>query len=324
MRHFILGCVAAATLGMSATTLAATEIKVAYGNQPGEPVDVAVKKWAEWVKEESNGDLVLQPFPASQLGSETEVMEQARFGSALIGINAYSNFMDAVPDLSVLDAPYLSETFEDKLKVFDSPWFAEQNQKLNAQGYRIVVPNVVYGERQLLSKNAVQTPDDLKGVKVRVQNSPMYVAAIRAMGGIPTPMSLGDVYPALAQGMVSGVENPPSVLFGGKFYEVVKQLNLTRHMQTVTPFVTGEAFWQQLDDEQRRILTETGQRFADYASELVMAQNDKDIERLKAAGVQVNEIDIAPFQARARKEIPEAFPQWSPGLYEQISDIING
>ncbi|WP_457808898.1 C4-dicarboxylate TRAP transporter substrate-binding protein [Kushneria sp. EE4] len=327
MRHFILGCVATlgvASLGMSASALAATDIRVAYGNQPGEPIDVAVKQWAEWVKEESNGELVLQPFPASQLGSETEVMEQARFGSALIGINAYSNFMDSVPDLSVLDAPYLSETFDDKLKVFESDWFAEQNQKLNAQGYRIVVPNVIYGERQLLSDNAVQTPDDLKGVKVRVQNSPMYVAAVRAMGAIPTPMSLGDVYPALAQGMVSGVENPPSVLFGGKFYEVVKELNLTRHMQTVTPFVTGEAFWQKLSDEERRILTETGQRFAEYASELVMAQNDKDIERMKEAGVQVNEIDIAPFQARARQEIPEAFPQWSPGLYKQISDIING
>ncbi|WP_456269116.1 C4-dicarboxylate TRAP transporter substrate-binding protein [Kushneria sp. AK178] len=327
MRHFILGCVATlgvASLGMSATALAATDIRVAYGNQPGEPIDVAVKQWAEWVEEESNGDLVLHPFPASQLGSETEVMEQARFGSALIGINAYSNFMDSVPDLSVLDAPYLSETFEDKLKVFESDWFAEQRQKLNAQGYRIVVPNVIYGERQLLSSNAVQTPDDLQGVKVRVQNSPMYVAAVRAMGGIPTPMSLGDVYPALAQGMVSGVENPPSVLYGGKFYEVVKELNLTRHMQTVTPFVTGEAFWQKLDDEQRRILTETGERFADYASELVMAQNDKDIERMREAGVQVNEVDIKPFQERARREIPEAFPQWSPGLYEQISDIING
>lgn len=327
MRHFILGCIATlgvASLGLSASAMAATEIKVAYGNQPGEPIDVAVKKWAEWVKQESNGDLILQPFPASQLGSETEVMEQARFGSALIGINAYSNFMDSVPDLSVLDAPYLSKTFDDKLKVFDSPWFAEQNKKLNAQGYHIVVPNVIYGERQLLSKNAVKTPEDLKGVKVRVQNSPMYVAAIRAMGAIPTPMSLGDVYPALAQGMVSGVENPPSVLFGGKFYEVVKQLNLTRHMQTVTPFVTGEAFWQKLDDDQRRILNETGKRFADYASELVMAQNDKDIERLKEAGVQVNEVDIAPFQARARQEIPKDFPQWSPGLYEQISEIING
>jgi len=311
-------------LAAATPALAATEIRVAYGNQPGEPVDVAVKAWAERVNEESNGELTLQAFPASQLGGETEVMEQARFGSPLITITAYSNFMSSVPDLAVLDAPYLADDFDSKLKVFDSDWFAEQEKKVEESGYHIVIPNTVYGVRHLLSREPVSTPDDLSGVKIRVQNSQMYVAAIRAMGAVPTPMSLGDVYPALAQGLVDGVENPLPVLYGGKFYEVVKNLNLTAHMHTVAPFVTGQAFWEQLSPEEQQILTETGQEMAQNLRGLVEKETDKSLQQLKDAGVQVHEVDTAPFRERAQEEIPKAFPQWSDGLYQEVSNIING
>lgn len=316
-----LSVAALSTVGIAQ---AATEIRVAYGNQTGEPVDVAVKQWAEWVAEESNGELTLSPFPASQLGSETDVMEQARFGSAIISITAYSNFMSSVPDLSVLDAPYLAESFDDKLKVFDSEWFAEQSAKVEAAGYHIVIPNTVYGIRHLLSRDPVATPEDLSGVKIRVQNSPMYVEAISAMGGVPTPMSLGDVYPALAQGMVDGVENPPPVLFGGKFHEVVKHLNLTGHMHTVAPFVTGKAFWDQLSVDEQRILTETGQKMASHLRELVDEERDVALDKLRDAGVEVHEVDTQPFRERAAEQIPAAFPQWSDGLYQTVGQIING
>ncbi|WP_311063655.1 C4-dicarboxylate TRAP transporter substrate-binding protein [Halomonas sp. DWK9] len=312
------------SVGVVSAANASTTIRVAYGNQPGEPVDVAVKQWAEWVSEASEGELELIAFPASQLGSETEVMEQARFGSAIISITAYSNFLDSVSDLAVLDAPYLSEDFESKLRVFDSEWFADQLAEVESSGYHIVIPNTIYGVRHLLSREPVSSPDDLDGVRVRVQNSQMYVEAIRAMGATPTPMSLGDVYPALAQGMVDGVENPAAVLYGGKFYEVVKHLNLTAHMHTVAPFVTGKAFWDQLSEEHQQVLTDTGQQMAEYLGELVAEDSEQALERLRSEGVEIHEVDTAPFRERAAEQIPTAFPQWSDGLYDSVYDIING
>lgn len=315
---------AVTSIGVVSAANASTVIRVAYGNQPGEPVDVAVKQWAEWVSEASDGELELRAFPASQLGSETEVMEQARFGSALISISAYSNFLDSVPDLAVLDAPYLSEDFESKLRVFDSEWFAEQMALVESSGYHIVIPNTVYGVRHLLSREPVSSPDDLDGVRIRVQNSQMYVEAIRAMGATPTPMSLGDVYPALAQGMVDGVENPAAVLYGGKFHEVVKHLNLTAHMHTVAPFVTGKAFWDQLSEEHQQVLTDTGQQMAEYLGELVAEDSEQALEQLRNEGVEVHEVDTAPFRERAAEQIPSAFPQWSDGLYDSVYEIING
>lgn len=312
-----------ASLGIAGHLQAATEIRVAYGNQPGEPVDEAVKQWAKNVKERSNGELILSPFPASQLGSETDVLEQARFGSAVISITAYSNFMSSVPDISVLDAPYLSEDFDGKLKVFESPWFSEQSEKVEEAGYHIVVPNVVYGVRQILSRNPVTTPDDLKGVKIRVQNSPMFVETVKAMGAVPTPMSLSDVYPALAQGMVDGVENPATVLFGGKFYEVVKQLSLTNHMHMVVAFATGKAFWDELSEEEQSILEETGQEMASQLHEMVSKESKSALEKLRDVGVEVNEVKFQSFQERAADQIPPAFPQWSDGLYDSVRKIIS-
>lgn len=312
------------SIGFATAAQASTVIRVAYGNQPGEPVDVAVNQWAEWVNEASNGEIELKAFPASQLGSETEVMEQARFGSAIISITAYSNFLDSVPGLAVLDAPYLSDDFESKLKVFDSEWFADQMAQVASSGYHIVIPNAVYGVRHLLTREPVNSPDDLSGVGVRVQNSQMYVEAIRAMGATPTPMSLGDVYPALAQGMVDGVENPAAVLYGGKFHEVVKYLSLTAHMHTVAPFVTGQAFWDQLGEEQQQILTDTGQQMVEYLAKLVAEDGEQALEKLRSEGVEIHEVDTAPFRERAAEQIPTAFPQWSDGLYDTVYDIING
>ena len=224
----------------------------------------------------------------------------------------------------LLDAPYLSEDFESKLRVFDSEWFAGQLAEVESSGYHIVIPNTIYGVRHLLSREPVSSPDDLDGVRVRVQNSQMYVEAIRAMGATPTPMSLGDVYPALAQGMVDGVENPAAVLYGGKFYEVVKHLNLTAHMHTVAPFVTGKAFWDQLSEEHQQVLTDTGQQMAEYLGELVAEDSEQALERLRSEGVEIHEVDTAPFRERAAEQIPTAFPQWSDGLYDSVYDIING
>jgi len=312
---------AAAVLGFAATSQAATEIRVAYSNQVGEPVDVAVKQWAEAVKQASNGELRLVPFPAGQLGAETAVIQQARFGAPIITISAYSNFLETVPELAVLDAPYLADSFDAKLKVFKSDWFATQMAQLQSNGYHVVIPNAVYGVRNLLADQPVTGPDDLAGVKVRVQNSKMFVQTIKAMGGVPTPMSLGEVYPALAQGVINGLENPAPVLFGGKFYEVVKDLTLTRHLHMIVAFISGEAFWRQLTPEQQQILTRTGQDMAKHLRQLVDASNQKALEQLQAQGVTVHEVDTAPFAKRAAEIIPAAFPQWPEGLYDKIRRI---
>ncbi|EGU31427.1 DctP protein [Vibrio ichthyoenteri ATCC 700023] len=295
---------------------AATEVMIAYGNQPGEPIDQAMHYWAEQVKEKSDGEIVFRLFPSSQLGSETEVMEQAKFGANIITISSYGYLMDTVPDLGVINAPYLSQSFEKKSKLLHTEWFDGLNAQLSEKGLNIIVPDVVYGTRHLLSKGEVETPADLDGVKVRVQHSRLFVATVKAMGGVPTPMSLADVYPGLSQGVIEGVENPAVVLHGGKFHEVVKHLNLTAHTKHLSPFVAGTMFWNGLSAEEQKIILDTSRDMVDYGANLIAESELAAIEQLKAEGVTVNEVNIQSFEEAARKVVQSEFPEWTPNLYQ--------
>ncbi|TCP96548.1 tripartite ATP-independent transporter DctP family solute receptor [Cricetibacter osteomyelitidis] len=307
-------------LGMSFYSQAATELMVAYGNQPGEPIDKAMHFWAEKVKEKSNGDVIFKLFPSSQLGSQTEVLEQAKFGANILTISDYGELMDIVPDFGVINAPYITQSFEKKSKLLQSDWFKDLSAKLDQSGVHIIVPDVIYGTRHLLTKKPVTKPEDLKGMKVRVQPNRLFIQTVKGMGGVPTPMSLADVYPGLSEGIIDGLENPSVVLYGGKFYEVAKNLNLTAHMKNVSPFVVGTITWNKLTPEQQQIITETSRDMVTFVGELMNEAEKEALEKLKAAGVTVNEVDIPAFEKSVGATISEAFPEWSPNLYKNIQE----
>ncbi|PJG85198.1 C4-dicarboxylate TRAP transporter substrate-binding protein [Conservatibacter flavescens] len=312
--------IATGLLGATFCTQAATEIMVAYGNQPGEPIDKAMHFWADRVKEKSNGEIIFKLFPSSQLGAETEVLEQARFGANIITISDYGALMDIVPDLGVINAPYISQSFEKKSKLLHSDWFKEVSGQLEQHQLHIVVPDVVYGTRHLLTKKKVEKPADLKGVKVRVQHSRLFLETIKAMGGTPTPMSLADVYPGLSEGIIDGLENPAVVLFGGKFYEVAKNLSLTAHTKHMSPFVTGTIFWNKLTPHQQQIIMDTAREMVAYGAGLINDAEQQAFDELQKAGVSINDVDLNAFENAVRDAISRGFPEWSPNLYKNIQE----
>ncbi len=193
------------------------EIMVAYGNQPGEPVDQAVTYWAKILKEKSKGEIVLSQFPSSQLGDEATVQQQAKMGANIITISSYGSLADLVPDLGVINAPYVGTTVEQKIELVHSKKITDLISKLEDKGYHAIVTDFYYGTRQLLSKTKAVKPADMNGKKIRVQNAKIANYWAKSIGAIPTPMALSEAYTAMSQGIVSGIENPPGTLYGGKF-----------------------------------------------------------------------------------------------------------
>ncbi|MCX2961188.1 C4-dicarboxylate TRAP transporter substrate-binding protein [Rodentibacter caecimuris] len=320
LSKYLKSVISLSLFGLSVNASAVTEIMVAYGNQPGEPIDKAMHYWADKVKEKSNGDIIFKLFPSSQLGSETEVLEQAKFGANIITISDYGALMDIVPDLGVINAPYISQSFEKKSKLLHSDWFKGLSNKLDNHEIHIIVPDVVYGTRHLLTKKPVIKPDDLKGVKVRVQHSRLFLQTIKAMGGVPTPMSLSDIYPGLSEGIIDGLENPTVVLYGGKFYEVAKNLSLTAHTKHMSPFVAGTAFWGNLTAEQQKIIIDASREMVTYGGKLIENAENEALENLRKSGVTVNEVDLPAFEKAVRDEIANGFPEWSPNLYQNVQE----
>ena len=298
------------------------EINVSYSNQPGEPVDLAVQHWVELVNEKSNGTIVLVPFPGGQLGGQETVQQQAKMGANIIAISDYGSLADLVPDLGVINAPYVGTTVEQKMELLGTEKFQTLIGQLDEHGYHPIISDFYYGTRQLLTKNPAKAPADMSGVKIRVQNVKIANYWAKAIGAVPTPMSLSEAYTSMSQKIVDGIENPPATLYGGKFYEIAKYLVMTSHDVHMTPWVVGTKFWESLTDEQKEILSSTGKEMAEYASELIASSEQTYIDKLVAEGVEIIEVDKAPYLENAMKVMEGNFPEWTPGLYKSTLESL--
>lgn len=303
--------------GLSANAQAKTlEIMVAYGNQPGEPVDQAVTYWAQILKEKSNGTIILSQFPSSQLGDEATVQQQAKMGANIITISSYGSLADLVPDLGVINAPYVGTNVAQKVKLVHSKTITDLIARLESKGYRAIVTDFYYGTRQLLSKTKATKPADMNGKKIRVQNAKIANYWAKSVGATPTPMALSEAYTAMSQGIVSGIENPAGTLYGGKFFEQAKYLILTNHDVHMTPWVAGTSFWNTLTSEQQQLITETGIEMSAYATKLIKDTEQEYIDKMIAEGVEVVTVDVEPYLENALKVMAGQFPEWTEGLYE--------
>ena len=320
MKKFLMLAVAAAGLlgwGAPAADAKPVTIKVAYENNPGEPIDKAMHYWKDLLAERSKGEITLDLYPSSQLGSKKDVTEQAMMGLNIITLSDVGFLVDFDPDLGILFGPYLTDDPQKLFKIYESDWFKKKDAELRKKGIHIVMSNYLYGVRQILAKKPINTPEDMKGMKIRVPNNVMQIKAIEAMGATPTPMPLGEVYPALTQGLIDGVENPISVLYGQKLHEQAKYLSMVGYITNTSLWLGGEAFFETLPPEQVKMIHETAFETGLYSQKIVTELDNQMIGKMKEAGVTVIYPDIKPFKEKA-KAVYTQFPKWTPGLYEKI------
>lgn len=298
-------------------------INIAYGNQPDEPLGQQAEKWKELAEEKSDGKLELNLYPSSQLGSEKDVVEQAISGNNVIVFTGYDYLMDSVPDAGILTAPYLVDDYDDLLYLTTTDWFDDLRGELESQGIDVINTTTIYGTRHLMTNKPVTSLDDLKGMKIRVPNNQMYIKSFEALGASPTPMPLGDLYTSLQQDLIDGAENPLPVLSGSKTQEVSKNLTLTSHTKIISPWIAGTDFMESVPEDLRDILIETGDEAAEFGREVMEEETEEVLEEFKSDGVEVHEIDLDEFKEATQKVYSE-FPDWSPDLYEEVQEVIEG
>ncbi|MTI17933.1 C4-dicarboxylate ABC transporter [Rhodobacteraceae bacterium RKSG542] len=305
------------TLGTFSAHAAPLEIKVAYENNPGEPLDIVMNYWADLIDEKSEGEIQFKLYPSSQLGSKKDITEQAFMGVPVITISDVGFLADYEPDLGILFGPYLSENPQALFQVYESDWFKEKEEALKEKGIHVVMKNYLYGTRQILSKKPIETLADMKGQKIRVPNNVMQIRAIESMGATATPMPLGEVYTALTQGIIDGVENPLPVLYGGRFHEEAKYLSMVDYLVNTSIFIGGEAFFSTLSEEQLDLVHSTAREAGLYSQELAAKDDAAIIAKMEAEGVTVIRPDVSTFREAAMTTYDQ-FPEWSEGLYEEI------
>ncbi|MBK1682856.1 TRAP transporter substrate-binding protein [Rhodoferax fermentans] len=238
----------AATLvlvGLGTSGAWAETLRLAHGLNDKHPVHLAMVRFAELAKQKSNGELEIKIFPNGTLGQERETLEQVQNGILEMTKASASPLETFAPEYKVFNLPFVFRSKEHFFKVLDG---SVGESILNASKSRGFIGLTFYdsGARSFYAKKAINTPDDLKGMKIRVQQSPTTIKMIQALGASPTPMAWGEVYPALQAGVVDGAENNVTALTTGRHGEVSKFFSQTEHQMVPDVLVISTAKWDSL------------------------------------------------------------------------------
>jgi len=298
-------------------------VKLGNVQEVGQTVNIGLKKFADLVSERTKGQIQVQIFPASQLGTEQEILEGVQLGTVHMFEGSTGSVGRFLPDLEAFAAPYIWRDVDHMLKTVRGPVGQGLAERLvKAKGMRVLDFGWLFGNRYLTTKaKPIYKPEDLKGMKIRVQPTAIYLDTIRAMGANPTPMDWKEVYMGLQTGVIDGQENPPVVLFNAKLFEVQKYVMLTAHITQNQAIVINETFYQSLSPEFRRILTESAQEAGNFQNDLVLKSEKEYLDQLKEKGMTIIQPDVKAFR-EATKDVYKKFAEkWEPGLYEKIQAV---
>jgi tripartite ATP-independent transporter DctP family solute receptor len=297
-------------------------IRLAHSLSATEPAHLAAEYFAANVTERSGGRIEVSVFPGEQLGSGKDVNEMIRQGANVMNITDPGYLSDYVPDVGVLNGPYLLADYRDFEKILNSEWLADIDAQLQEAGIRVVSYNNLFGARHMIADAAIRTPDDVQGMTVRVPPNQMWLATFEAMGARPTTVQWSEVYNALAQNVVAAAEAPLGSLHGSKLHEVKDTISMTGHFTAWVNFIISEEFFRSLPDDLQELLLEEGHRAGDEMTRLTIEKQDEYIAMFEEAGITiVDDVDVSAFQ-EATASVYDAFPRWTPGLHKTIQDIL--
>ncbi|TCO67730.1 C4-dicarboxylate TRAP transporter substrate-binding protein [Marinisporobacter balticus] len=292
-------------------------IKVSTKFVDDEQTAKSLKKVVEAINERSNGSLELQLFAGGILPIGKDGMEQVVQGSDWILVDGVNFLGDYVPDYNAVTGPFLYKTFDEYFAMMKTPLVQNLNKQMEEKGVKVLSLDWVFGFRSMMTKKPITTPEDMKGINVRVPTSQLYTYTIEAMGGNPVSMPYPDTYAAIQQGVIDGVEGSIMTYYGTKQYENVKEYSLTNHLLGVSAVTISTKVWDALTDEQRTIIEEEFEKGKeDNLNETIKLEKEY-AELLKKEGVNFNEVDSEAF-LKAAAPVYTKFDKWTPGIYEEI------
>ncbi|HEY8529680.1 MAG TPA: C4-dicarboxylate TRAP transporter substrate-binding protein [Paenibacillaceae bacterium] len=263
-----------------------------------EPFHQGFLKWAERVKERTNGGLVIEVFHSAQLGVEEDIIEQIKSG-VNVGQNTDSARLGMyVPDIAVMNGPYFVETLEEVQKLKELPTVQNWLKQLEDEhGIKVLSFSWVQGLRHMITNKPIRTPDDLNGLRIRTPGAPIWQESVRALGATPVAMSFGDMYVGMQQGAVDGAELVYRNVTGGKLWEVAKYISETGHILLINFEIISKEFFDSLPKEYQDILVEEADRAGMETSRLMEQEVEQIKQEVQSKGMEIiTDVDVAAFR----------------------------
>ena len=294
--------------GASGDTVEPLELRVGVVVGDWSPHYQGAQAWADALDEKTDGQIKLTVFPDGQLGGEREMLEAVQNGSLDIGLISSSVYSVFEPKMSVIDIPFLVSSFDEAEALMDS----EAGEELSALMLEKGIRNLAWGHNDFRvitnNKQAIEKPEDLSGIKMRVPESKVLADWYSELGTMATPMPFPDIYAALQQGVVDGQDNGPILSYAAKFFEHQDYLTVSNHQYSPIGFFISESVWSGLSESQKEALEETAKEAAEVERQAIREFNETSITAMEEAGVETfhpSEEERAVFKETTTKFIDQ-------------------
>ncbi len=280
-------------------------------------------RFAELVIEKTDGNVLIEIFPDSELGNEKNIFNAVSIGTVDFAILGFGEPSKRYSPLLILDAPYIADDGKHYLRILNDPIVQDMfDEMTDVTDVRAIGPTY-FGVRHLSTTEVSGTsPEDFRDLKIRTPDQPMFVSAIEAMGATPVPMPFPEVYVALEQGVLDGFENTPAIYASNKFYQVQKYLINTAHIIGGNCIYVSEQTMEKLPLEYQNAVVEAGKEAADYMSNLMFEEEAAYMQEITDKGVIfIEEVDREAFIEEAQTLYREYEQKWGEGLLEKIRAI---
>ena len=284
--------------GFSANAMAVTTMRISVSIPQNSHQGVAIDTFAKEVEKRTEGRYKIQTFYSASLGAEREATEAVQLGTQELTFTSTGPIPNFVPEVKILDVPFLFRDYAHARAVLDGPIGQELLQKFDARGIKALAWGENGFRHMTNSKRSVNAPEDLKGLKMRTMENPVHVQAYKGFGIIPTPMAFSEVFTALQQGTVDGQENPLSVITSAKFDQVQKYLTLTGHVYSPCVFLMNKGAFDKLSAADKTAFLEAAKEGVKANRMRVDSDEKMAVADLRAKGMTVvDQVDKTRFQS---------------------------
>lgn len=295
-------------------------LKATDDHKDGYSTVEGLKLMAKLVDRWSNGRIKIEVYPGAVLGSEKETIEQTQMGVIDINRVSISPVVSVYPKMAVLALPYIFQSREHMWRVLDGRIGKNMLSEISKVGF-LGLAYMDSGSRSFYTvKKPVLSPNDLKGLKIRTQKSPVMMDMVSAMGGKPVPMAFEEVYSALQTGVIDGAENNPPSYYETSHYEVAKYYSLDQHAMVPEIMLMSVRTWNKLSDADKQIIKMAAIAAEELQKKLWLKDEDVAMEKVKAAGCKIYTPEKGPF-VEAVKPVYKKYASKYLDLIEEIQSL---
>jgi tripartite ATP-independent transporter DctP family solute receptor len=308
-------------LALSTGAFAQTKLKWAHVYETSEAYHTAAVWAAGEIKKRTSNRYEIEVFPASSLGKETDINQGLTLGTVDIIYTGQLFAGRTYGPLAIGGAPYMFRDFDHWKRFAASPLFRELGDGYEKAGGNKVLAITYYGERHVTSNRAINKPEDMKGLKIRVPDAPLYTMFPRAVGANPTPIAFAEVYLALQNGTVDAQENPLPTIDAKKFYEVQKYIVLTGHITDALLTIVSGSTWKKLSEADRKVFEAVLKEAATKATGEIVDIEKRMASELEKRGKTVARVDRKPFRDATMKLHNGPDATWPKDVYDKLQKL---